>query len=179
MPRPVQYKKNSLVYFTGDKNDNKIFVLQQGKIILESLDPETNVQVLDTVAAGEFFGVKSALGNFNRDESASVVDDSVVIVFTVQEFEALAASNTRLIFKMLQVFSNQLRRVNKQLNSVLKQKEANADDGLFNSGVYFFKKGDLTKAKYIFLRYNEQHPAGKNIIAVKNYLAKIQQRGVY
>ncbi|GMO41256.1 MAG: hypothetical protein Ta2F_17180 [Termitinemataceae bacterium] len=178
MPKPVQYKKNSLVYFNGDKNDNKIFVLQQGKILLESLDPETNIEVLDTVAPGEFFGVKSSLGNFPRDETATVAEDSIVIVFSVPEFEALATSNTRLIFKMLQVFSNQLRRVNKQLASVLKQKEVNADDGLFNSGEFFYKQNKQDKAAYIFKKYIEQHPNGKNIDAVNRYLKLLQKLGV-
>ncbi|MDR2841843.1 MAG: Crp/Fnr family transcriptional regulator [Spirochaetaceae bacterium] len=171
----VQYKKNSLVYFTGDRSD-KIFILQQGNVNLGTIDPETEMEVNDTVKPGEFFGVKSALGNFPRDETATVVQDSVIIVFTVPEFEALAMGNTRLIFKMLQVFSNQLRRVNKQLSSVLKQKESDPDDGLYNVGVYFNKERQFKKAHYVFTKYLEQYPEGKNIANAKKSLALLKQR---
>ncbi|GMO36334.1 MAG: hypothetical protein Ta2F_12250 [Termitinemataceae bacterium] len=177
MPKPVDYKKGALVYFTGDKSDNRIFVLQKGKIILETIDPESNLEVRDVVQPGEFFGVKSAISNLLRDETANVVEDSVVILFTVTEFESFAAGNPRLIFKMLQVFSNQLRRVNKQLSSVLKQKDTDSDQGLYNVGEFFFKKKDFKKAFYVFNKYQEQHPLGKNSGNVEKYLTMLKQKG--
>lgn len=177
MPRTVQYKKGSLIYFNGDKSD-RIFVLQQGLVDLATIDPEINMEVHDTVSQGEFFGVKSALSGYSRDETATALQDSNIIVFSVPEFETLAMGNTRLIFKMLKVFSNQLRRVNKQLSSVLKQKEADPDDGLYNVGAYFYKQRQDEKAFYVFSKYKEQYPHGKNIDNAIKALSILKQRGV-
>ena len=41
------------------------------------------------------------------------------MVFSVPEFEQLATKNTRIITKMLKVFSNQLRRIHKQVQTLL------------------------------------------------------------
>ncbi|GMO26534.1 MAG: hypothetical protein Ta2B_06740 [Termitinemataceae bacterium] len=178
MPKPTQYKKGSFVYFSGDKNDDRVFVVQQGSVLLESIDPELNLEVHDKVAPGEFFGVKSALGNYPRDESAQAMQDSVIIVFSVSEFEQIATGNTRLIFKMLQVFSNQLRRVNKQLSSVLKQKETDPDDGLYNVGNFFLNQKEYSKALYIFDKYCTQYPQGKNINNSKKFLTQLTSKGI-
>ena len=85
MPKATQYKTNSVIYFQGDVGD-KIFILKAGKILSKSNDIETKEEINELVAPGEFFGVKSALGRYPRDESAMVLADSEVLVFTVPEF---------------------------------------------------------------------------------------------
>lgn len=109
MPRVMQYTKGSIIYFAGDK-DERIFILQNGSVILTSLDIETEKPITEQVKNGEFFGVKSSLGHFPREETATVLTDSVAIALTGQEFEHLFSSNKQVIMKMLRVFSNQLRR---------------------------------------------------------------------
>ena len=110
MPKATQYKSSSVIYFQGDVGD-KIFILKAGKVLSKTNDIETKEEINELVAPGEFFGVKSALGRYPRDETALVLSDSEVLVFTVPEFEQLVLSNTRIIMKMLKVFSNQLRTI--------------------------------------------------------------------
>ena len=69
MPKAVQYSANSVIYFSGDF-DARVFLLHSGHIALNSLDIETGAQVTEYIKTGEFFGVKSALGNYPREESA-------------------------------------------------------------------------------------------------------------
>ena len=117
----IQYTKGSIAYFEGDQDD-RIFILQKGLIILTSIDQETGHTSTEQVKPGEFFGVKSALGHFPREETASILAESTVVCLSIQEFEKLFSENKQLIMKMLRVFSNQLRQIHKKTESILNNK---------------------------------------------------------
>jgi len=168
MPKPAQYRSGSLIYFKGDPAD-KIYILQTGKISLVYQDIETGVDLKDPVQPGEFFGVKSALGRYAREENAMALSDTTVMIFTVPEFEAVAMANTRIIMKMLKVFSNQMRRVHKQVSKVMAKEEQEPADGLFNVGEFYLKNKRFSQAKHVFSRYLTFYPSGKNAMqASKN-----------
>jgi len=168
MPKPAQFRSGSLIYFKGDPAD-KIYILQSGKVSLVYQDIETGVDVKDSVQPGEFFGVKSALGRYTREENAVALADTNVMIFTVPEFEAVAMANSRIILKMLKVFSNQMRRVHKQVSKVMAKEEQPPADGLFNIGEFYLKNKRFSHAKHIFSRYLTFYPSGKNAIqATKN-----------
>ncbi len=118
MPKAMQYTKGSIIYFSGDRDD-RIFILQQGLIVLTSTDIETGSPQTEHVKRGEFFGVKSALGHFPREETATVIADSIAIILTVAEFEKTFSENKAVIMKMLRVFSNQLRAIHRKTESIL------------------------------------------------------------
>jgi CRP-like cAMP-binding protein len=169
MPKPLQYRAGSLIYFQGDAAD-KVFILQQGSVNLVYQDIETGKDVHDLVQPGEFFGVKSALGRYPREENAVALKDTTIMAFTVPEFEAIAMANTRIIMKMLKVFSNQLRRLHKQVNSLMeKEEQQNPEAGLFSVGEYYLKNKRFSQARHIFSRYLTFYPSGKNSVqAAKN-----------
>ena len=163
MPKPMQYKANSVVYFKGDIGD-RIYILKNGKVSLRYNDIETGQEIRDLIQTGEFFGVKSALGRYPREETAMVLQDSNMIVFSVPEFEALVSKNTRIITKMLKVFSNQLRRIHKQVQNLLSSgggQEQNPEVGLYQNGEYYMKNKKLPQALYVFQRYLTYYPSGK------------------
>ena len=97
-PKAVNYKANSIVYFKGDLNE-RVFILKAGKAILKYNDIETGQEMQDLIQTGEFFGVKSALGKYPREETALVVSDASMVQFSVPEFEQVALKNTRIIMK--------------------------------------------------------------------------------
>jgi TolA-binding protein len=169
MPKPFQYRSGSLIYFQGDTAD-KIFILQNGKVSLVYQDIETSEDVRDPVQPGEFFGVKSALGRFPREENAiAMSENTTVLAFTVPEFEAVAAAKTHIIMKMLKVFSNQLRRIHKQVSRLMAIEENAPADSLFNVGEFYLKNKRYAQAKHVFGRYLTFYPAGKDAMqATKN-----------
>jgi len=168
MPKPAQYRSGSLIYFQGDPAD-KIYILQTGKVSLVYQDIETGADVRDPVQPGEFFGVKSALGRYPREENAVALSDTTVMIFTVPEFEAVAMANSRIIMKMLKVFSNQMRRVHKQVSKVMAKEEAPPADGLYSVGEFYLKNKRFSHAKHVFSRYLTFYPSGKNALqASKN-----------
>lgn len=160
MPRAMSFKANSVIYFNGDVSD-RIFILKSGKISLTGTDIETGQEVHDYIQTGEFFGVKSALGKYPREENAVVLSDSNVIVFSVPEFEKLVSTNTRVIMKMLRVFSNQLRRIHTKVRNLLATEEQlDPQTGLFNIAEYYMKKKRYAQALYAYNRYLTYYPTG-------------------
>jgi TolA-binding protein len=161
-PKAVQYKANSIIYFKGDSSE-RVYILKSGKVSLKTNDIETGQEIQDMIQTGEFFGVKSALGKYPREETAIVLQKSHVVVFTVPEFEQLSMQNTRIIMKMLKVFSNQLRRIHKKVQTLLSSEEQglNPETGLFQTGEYFLNAQKYSQAVYAFRRYLTYYPSGK------------------
>ena len=154
-PMSRVYKAGSIIYFMGDKADT-VFVLQSGLVSLSYLSPETQMEVRETIKNGEFFGVKSALGRFPREETAQVVRDATVMVLSVKEFEALAVRNHKLVMKMLKVFSNQLRRVGKNIQMMLDSGDSGIPgEGLFRIGEYYLKNKQFKQALHAYSKYLE------------------------
>ena len=181
-PKTAFYKANSIIYFKGDESD-KVFILNSGRVSLNYEDIETGKEIHDLVKVGEFFGVKSALGRYRREETALVLTDCQVVTFTVDEFEQLVVKNIPLILKMLKVFSNQLRRIQKQVQNLLGAEEhTDAEKGLFSIGEYYLKNNVYSQAIYAFKRYLVYYPSGalanealKKIELAESYLQKYGQ----
>ncbi|MBN1797382.1 MAG: tetratricopeptide repeat protein [Spirochaetales bacterium] len=159
---------------------DKVFILNSGKVSLNYEDIETGQEIHDLVKTGEFFGVKSALGRFVREETAVVLADSTVVAFSVPEFEQLVIKNSRVVLKMLKVFSNQLRRIQKQVqNLIYAEEHINPEKGLFSIGEYYLNNKAYDQAIYAFKRYLVYYPSGassseaiKNIETAESYLQK-------
>lgn len=161
-PKAANYKANSIVYFKGDINE-RIYVLKSGKVVLKYNDIETGQEMQDVIQTGEFFGVKSSLGKYPREETAVVLQDSAMVTFSVPEFEQVAMANTRIIMKMLKVFSTQLRRIHKQVRNLISTGEqVNPETGLYNIGEYYMKCRKYNQALYAFRRYLTYYPSGKH-----------------
>jgi CRP-like cAMP-binding protein len=162
MPKAVRYHANSVVYFKGDMTD-RIYILKSGKVSLNYNDIETGQEIHDLINTGEFFGVKSALGKYPREETAVVVSDSSMVIFSVPEFEQLAMQNTRIIMKMLKVFSNQLRRIHKQVRNLISSgnEGLEPEEGLFRIGQYYLNARKFPQALYALRRYITYYPTGK------------------
>ncbi|TFG83839.1 MAG: cyclic nucleotide-binding domain-containing protein [Spirochaetales bacterium] len=161
MPKIGTYRANSVIYFQGDQGD-KVFVLQSGRVSLNYNDIETGKDIHEVIQTGEFFGVKSAMGRYPREENAVVLQDAAILVFTAPEFEQFAASNIRIIIKMLKVFSNQLRRIHKQVENLMENTSSvNPETGLFRTGEYYLRNRMFSQARYVFSRYLTYYPSGR------------------
>lgn len=153
MPRMINYKPNSIIYFTNDKADS-VFLLKEGKVSLVYNDILSGEQVSDSINNGEFFGVKSGLVKFPREETAKVLVNSTVIEFTSNEFEALITNNTNIIIKMLRSFSNQLRRVGKQVQSFVSDKmSSDPSADFFQIGTYYLRNKKYRQAISVYKRF--------------------------
>jgi CRP-like cAMP-binding protein len=176
VPKAIQYRANSVIYFKGDASD-RVFILNSGTVSLNSIDIETGQEVHDLVKTGEFFGMKSALGRYPREETAVVLQEAQVMALMVPEFEALAMKNTRMITKMLKVFSNQLRHIHRQVQNLLESDEAvNPETGLYHIGEYYLRAKKYGQALHAYKRYLTYYPSGQY---ARDVAAKLEQAEGY
>ena len=157
MPKAMQYTKGSIVYFSGDK-DERIFILQKGILVLTSMDIESNQPLTEQVKSGEFFGVKSALGRFPREETATVLTDSTCIVLTVQEFEQIFSGNKPVIMKMLRVFSNQLRQIHKKTEAILNNIDEDGQTGMIAVAKSFYDDEQYVSCCDVCIKFLSIYP---------------------
>ncbi|MDA3956527.1 cyclic nucleotide-binding domain-containing protein [Oceanispirochaeta sp.] len=175
-PKAISFKANSIVYFKGDKGES-VYILQKGQVSLNYLDIQTGQEMHDYVQTGEFFGVKAAFGKYPHDETAVVMVNSTVIQFTVDDFEQLLSSNSRIIMKMLKVFSNQLRRIHKQVRSLMSvDEQVDAEKGLYSVGEYYFNNKKHLQAADAFNRYLIYYPAGRYVDEVRRKIEYAESR---
>lgn len=157
MPKAMQYSKGSVIYFEGDHED-RIFIVQSGIVLLSSTDIETGSAVAEQVKSGEFFGVKSALGHFAREETATALTPTVTVSLTVQEFETIFSNNKALIMKMLRVFSNQLRQIHYKIESTLNNLTEDQKSGMLAVAKSFYDDEKYRSACDVYLKFLKRYP---------------------
>jgi len=156
-----RYKHGSIIYFEGEKS-NFIYILKSGRVILTSIKIDSGEEVKEEVRKGEFFGVKSAIGKYPREETAQTIGETQLLVLTMADFERLLLKNVGLVIKMLRIFSNQLRRVGKMQREVLGEIDSvNPAEELFKIGEYYNKAGKVEQALYSYKRHMEHYPGTK------------------
>jgi len=172
-PVARNYKEGSVIYFEGDKSD-EIFILKSGRIVLLSNAPDTGEEVKEDIKTGEFFGIKSVLGNYKREETAQVITQALVLVFSQDEFEKLIAKNFDILLKLLKVFSNQLRRIGKKVRELLQKGESRMPaTELYNIGEYYYRRGKKEQAIYAYKKYIEFYPTGEYFNKAREQITKI------
>ena len=175
MPKVVQYTKGSIIYFEKDMEE-RIYILQNGAVLLSSIDIESKQPVSEQVRNGEFFGVKSALGHFPREETATALVSTTCVILSVQEFENLISSNKPLIMKMLKVFSNQLRQIHKKIESILNNVVEDQQTGMLAVAKSFFDDEKYGSACDVYEKYFARFPKAINNAEVSKYYNECKLR---
>ncbi|MDR2807524.1 MAG: tetratricopeptide repeat protein [Spirochaetaceae bacterium] len=159
MPKDMQYSAGSVIYFRGDEAD-KIWLIKDGTVMLIYDDLISGKEVHDQLAAGEFLGVRASMGHYPREEDAIVGEQDIsTIMFSLSEFEALASASHGLVMKMLKVFSNQLRRIHRQVANLMNDREPYSPEiGLYNVGDYYLINKRFSQAQYVFERFLILYP---------------------
>ena len=151
------YKAGSIIYFEGDRGEG-IYVLQQGRVHLISSSIDGKEEFRENVKKGEFFGVKSSMGHFPREETAQVLVDSSILIFSLKAFEQLCIKNIRLVLQVLKVFSSQLRKIHKQVRKQLGESETLEHSVEFlKVGEYYFKNGQIDEANCALEKFMEHY----------------------
>ncbi len=170
------YKAGAVIYFEGD-NSEEIYVLKSGDISLNYRGIETIDYVTERLRVGDFFGVKSAMGRYKREETAHVKSDTTVLVLSLKEFEELASKNINLVLKMLKIFSTQLRKIGKQAAKLISTTDEATPEpsiSLFQIGEYYLKNKNFDQAKYAFHKYIEHFPNGRFVEDAKGRIDMAQ-----
>lgn len=158
MPRVLKFKKNAVVYFKGERSQN-IFLIKEGSVTLVTGEKSSVSTGKRDLKKGEFFGLFSAIGKFPRQEDAVSLSDVEVLAFDEDEFEGLIAKNPRLSLQLMQMLSQELRKVHKKAQMILDTNvEISLADGLFGYAEMYIDKQDSDKAKYVLAQFLQAYP---------------------
>ncbi len=158
----------------------EIYVLQNGRILLTSVDIGTNEDVKEDVQRGQFFGVKSALGRYPREDTAQVLTDSVVLVFQVDDFEELSLRNPRVVLQMLKVFSSQLRKIHRKVREFLgEDHQQDSSVELLKVAEHYYKTKRNDHALHAFEAYIRHYANGSFIDRAKSMAHMIKKGDPY
>jgi len=173
MPKVMSYKAGSIIFFAGDKDD-RIFILQNGKVELSAVDIVSELEIKEQVKQGDFFGVKNALIKEPRTDTARAVTDCQVIALTVQEFEKNFAPNREVMLKMLTSFNRSLRSLHYSMETLLKKRDnaASREEGMYAIAKAYYNSDRYFSAVYQCEKLLRDVPGLSNKEAVTELLGE-------
>jgi CRP-like cAMP-binding protein len=111
------FARGTVLFREGDPG-SEMFVLQRGRVDISKKvgDAET---ILSTLGPGEFFGEMAILSHRPRSATATVVEDSRILVFDTQTFETMISSNTEIALRMIRKLADRLQAADDQISNLL------------------------------------------------------------
>lgn len=180
MPQINRFKKNTVLYLTGDAPDG-IYLIKQGNIMLSSVatasgvgkHSESKEPNKKLVHKGEFFGLFSSLGGYPRQEDAVAYTNVEVLVFNELEFEQLVGKTPKLALQLMRLLSKELRAIHKKTREVLETNTITLlDESLYGYVQLYDKNNDASKVIYVATYFLQTHSTSKYVENVKKILAK-------
>ena len=112
------------VLFRDGERGKEMYVIQSGKVkITKEIRGEE--QTLATLGDGEFFGEMAILNNKPRSASATVMEESKMLVIDPKTFEAMIRGNTEIAVRMIKKLSQRLQEADHQIESLM-MKDSNS-----------------------------------------------------
>jgi CRP/FNR family cyclic AMP-dependent transcriptional regulator len=112
------------VLFRDGEKGKEMYVIQSGKVKI-SKEIRGEEQTLAVLGAGEFFGEMAILNNKPRSASASVVEESKMLVIDPKTFEAMIKGNTEIAVRMIKKLAQRLQEADHQIESLM-MKDSNS-----------------------------------------------------
>ena len=170
-----KYKAGSYIFIEDDKNNDKIYLIENGVVELYGLRVYRNV-----LKKGDIFGYISSFSNKPRFTTAFCKTDLKIIQFTRVSFFNSLLSNIDILTKVLEGFADELRFYD---NLMITHSRNNIIDDfeqlLYQLGTYYLENNELQYALYVFSRYLNTYPEGKfNSEANQNITILIRQKNV-
>lgn len=106
------------VLFREGETGREMYVLQSGKIRISKKVRDVE-KVLADLGAGAFFGEMSILLNKPRSATATVLEDSKVLVIEPKTFEAMLKGNAEIAIRLIKVLADRLQEADDQIENLL------------------------------------------------------------
>jgi CRP/FNR family cyclic AMP-dependent transcriptional regulator len=112
------------VLFHDGESGREMYVVQSGKIKI-SKKVRDEEQTLAVLGAGEFFGEMAILNNKPRSATATVLEESKVLVIDPKTFESMIKNNTEIAVRMIKKLAARLQEADDQIEGLM-IKDANS-----------------------------------------------------
>ncbi|MGM0635215.1 MAG: response regulator [Bacteroidota bacterium] len=110
----VELKSGSNVYMPGD-TANKFYLIKRGVIKTHQVDDKGKELTTDLYKADEFFGSLIFNKNYNYNEFATALEDSVLYVAPKDDVKNLLATNPTILFEIIDLLGENLSETKEQL----------------------------------------------------------------
>lgn len=178
-----QYKKDSYLYLEGDPDNEKVYIIDSGKVKLTS--SEGRIKKHKTIlSSGDIFGFIGSLSKRPRLETAQVIEDAMVIPFTREQFLNLLQKNSDIAMKIINYFADELRVYDEMIFVIQNLSAAegygvlNEDDELFRLASFHLREQRPITAFYIANRYLQLYPSGNHREEISLMMADLKKNGL-
>jgi DNA-binding response OmpR family regulator len=108
------YKKKQSIYAAGNRPDH-LYYLLQGKVKTYKRNDEGKELIIGLYNEGDFLGYNALLEGGNYQEHAEAMEDTLVAVIPLKDFEQLISSNPEVLGKFIQMLSKEMVEKEQQL----------------------------------------------------------------
>ena len=110
--------KNQPIYFPQEPSSS-LFFLKKGRVKLTRISGDGKEMILGLVNMGEVFGEMSYLGEGERNEFATALDDCLVCAINKDEFKGFVEKNPELNLKMTKLIGLKLKRYSERIEGLV------------------------------------------------------------
>jgi CRP-like cAMP-binding protein len=111
------FSAGTVLFEEGDEGQ-VMYVIQSGTVKI-TRKVGTKEALLAMIPAGEFFGEMSIINDKPRSATATVVEDSRLLVIDGRTFEAMIRGNSEIAVRMIKRLAGRLDRANQQIELLL------------------------------------------------------------
>jgi CRP/FNR family cyclic AMP-dependent transcriptional regulator len=109
-----EVKKDESVYLPHDIS-SRIYFLKEGKVKIVSFSEDGRELIHGILKAGEIFGELALAGESQRENFATVTEDSLICQVAVTEFERILKNNPMLNLEVTKLIGFRLKRIRTRL----------------------------------------------------------------
>ncbi len=110
--------KNQPIYFPQEPSSS-LFFLKKGRVKLTRISGDGKEMILALVNMGEVFGEMAYLGEMERNEFATALDDCLVCAINKDEFKNFVEQNQGLNLKMTKLIGLKLKRYSERIEGLV------------------------------------------------------------
>ena len=160
---------------SSQKNGGAFFIIQSGKVRIETLVNQMLGAQSQILGPGSFFGVISAMSSQEANETAVTLTDCSMIMVNRAQFGDLLLEAPSIALKIIRALSSDLRRYDNELAAKMVDADHSKDtaDKLFQTGEFFYNAKNPNHAAMVFTSYIENHPEGAHKQKAQEYLDTI------
>lgn len=102
-----KFKKGQVIFFEGDVED-KLYIVNKGKIKIYKYNREGREQILYLLPEGEFIGDMSLLKKGKFQYNAEALEDTLICTIAKDDFDEIVTKNPEITLKILEVLHDRL-----------------------------------------------------------------------
>lgn len=112
-----EYNKDFIIFNQGSIGE-KFFIVVSGRVKITLLNEDGKEIILSILKGGDFFGEMSILESGIRSANAIVIENAVMFILNINQFQKLIANNSDIIGKVIKEVCARLRNADQKIGSL-------------------------------------------------------------